>query len=144
MKHQTRLPSYRLHKASGQAIVAIRGRMFYLGRYGSDESRAEYKRIVAEWLAISPEAPPPKTLKPGQHDLRICELINAYRGHVESYYVKHGQQTSEVDTIRQALPPVERALWAHTSPQIRTVGFEGVPGRHDRPRMGAKPHQPAD
>jgi hypothetical protein len=44
----TRVPSYRLHKPTNQAIVVIRGRMFYLGRYGSTESRAEYTRIIAE------------------------------------------------------------------------------------------------
>jgi hypothetical protein len=31
-----RIPAYRLHKANGQAIVSIRGRMFYLGR-GAEE-----------------------------------------------------------------------------------------------------------
>jgi integrase len=43
-------PSYRLHKASGRAIVTIDGRDHYLGEYGSPESREKYNRVVAEFL----------------------------------------------------------------------------------------------
>jgi hypothetical protein len=81
--------------------------MFYLGRHGSDESRAEYNRIITEWLAVCPTAPPCALAKPDKHDLTVRELILAYWGHAQSYYVKHGQQTSEVDTIRQALRPLK-------------------------------------
>ena len=45
------LPDYRLHKASGRAVVALAGRDHYLGAYGSKESRAAYDRLVGEWLA---------------------------------------------------------------------------------------------
>jgi len=44
-------PSYRLHKASGRAVVSIDGRDFDLGLHGSDESRAVHDRLIAEWLA---------------------------------------------------------------------------------------------
>jgi len=43
-------PKYRLHRASGQAIVTIQGKDRYLGRYGSKSSKAEYDRLIAEWL----------------------------------------------------------------------------------------------
>ena len=46
-----RVPSYRLHKPSAQAVVTLGGKDFYLGRHGSPESRAEYDRLIAEWLA---------------------------------------------------------------------------------------------
>jgi hypothetical protein len=45
------IPSYVHHKASGQAVVRLNGIDFYLGRYGSPESKAEYARVTAEWLA---------------------------------------------------------------------------------------------
>ena len=35
-KLKRKLPSYRLHKASGQAVVTLSGRDDYLGPYGSD------------------------------------------------------------------------------------------------------------
>ncbi len=35
----TRLPKYRLHKGSGQALVQIEGQRIYLGLHGTKESR---------------------------------------------------------------------------------------------------------
>ena len=46
-----RHPSYRRHKPSGQAVVTLSGRDFYLGRYNSKRSHDEYDRLIAEWLA---------------------------------------------------------------------------------------------
>jgi hypothetical protein len=43
-------PSYRKHKASGQAVVTINGRDVYLGPYGSRVSRDGYDRVIGEWL----------------------------------------------------------------------------------------------
>lgn len=40
------LPSYRLHKASGQAVVTIRGKTHYLGVFGSDDSRRKYGEFL--------------------------------------------------------------------------------------------------
>ncbi len=36
-----RVPSDRLHKASGNAVVVLGGRSVYLGRFGTPESRDE-------------------------------------------------------------------------------------------------------
>jgi hypothetical protein len=38
--------SYRHHTPSNQAVVTLDGRDIYLGRYNSDESRAEYDRFI--------------------------------------------------------------------------------------------------
>ena len=45
---RTRAPSYRLHKTSGQAVVRLSGRDFYLGPHGTARSKAEYQRLVGE------------------------------------------------------------------------------------------------
>ncbi len=45
-----RLPTYRRHKASGQAVVVLNGQWNYLGPYGSAASRQAYNRLTAEWL----------------------------------------------------------------------------------------------
>jgi integrase len=42
---------YSLHKGSGQACVRVNGRVHYLGKYGSHESRVRHQRLVAEALA---------------------------------------------------------------------------------------------
>jgi hypothetical protein len=36
------LPSYRKHRASGQAVVNLNGRDYYLGPYGTKASKLEY------------------------------------------------------------------------------------------------------
>jgi hypothetical protein len=43
--------AYRLHRSTGQAVVTLGGKDFYLGRHGTTESRREYDRLTAEWLA---------------------------------------------------------------------------------------------
>lgn len=46
-KLTNRVPSYRLHKASGQAIVTLDGRDQYLGVYDTSESKENYDRLIA-------------------------------------------------------------------------------------------------
>jgi len=53
-----RVPIYWWHKASGQAVVTLDGRDYYLGAFGSPESRAEYERVTGEWLRVLPGAGP--------------------------------------------------------------------------------------
>lgn len=111
MARSPRVPSYRYHKASRQAIVVVRGRSFYLGAWDSPESKAEYRRVVAEhWSADpGPTAPP----GPSQPAPTVDELMVAYwNRRVVPYYVKDGEPTSERDNIRQALRPV-RKLYGH-------------------------------
>ena len=50
-------------------------------------------------LSCRPDRPPSRR----STDLSINELILAYFRHVQAYYVKDGQPTSEQDNIRQAL-----------------------------------------
>jgi integrase len=45
-----RVPSYRPH-SSGQARVTLNGRTFYLGPFGSKESKQPYDRLIAEYVA---------------------------------------------------------------------------------------------
>ena len=108
-----RIPSYRLHKPSTQAIVTIRGRMFYLGRYGSVASRSEYGRVIAEWQAGPPETPPTSPMMPSvPADLTVAELFRSYSRHCEQYYVKNGEVTNQVTMIHLALQ-VARRLHGH-------------------------------
>jgi hypothetical protein len=47
----SRVPSYRRHKPTGQAVVTINGRDLYLGKWNSAASKDEYDRLIAEFLA---------------------------------------------------------------------------------------------
>lgn len=51
-----KLPSYRLHKVSGNAVVTLNGRDHYLGAHGSPESVDAYKRLIGEWTTAGPAA----------------------------------------------------------------------------------------
>ena len=56
-----KVPSYRLHKPSGQAVVTLDGGDHYLGPYGSAASKREYERLIAKWLANNRSLPPSAT-----------------------------------------------------------------------------------
>lgn len=92
LKHKP--PSYSLHKASGQAVVKLDGRSHYLGAYGSPESHAAYRRLIAEWAVARPLATVPKqSPEEIRADLRVNELLVAYLEFARGYYVKDGRPT---------------------------------------------------
>lgn len=89
-----RVPSYRRHKPSGQAVVTLDGRDFYLGKFNSAASRAEYNRRVAEWTGSGGCLPP-------SHDLTVAELLRAFAAHAQRYYRgPDGQPSSEQHNFR--------------------------------------------
>jgi len=102
-----KLPSYRHHKASGQAVVTLSGRDHYLGPYGSTESHAECKRLIAEWLSAG-QQPPASAASDGldKRDICVDELLLAYLPFAEGYYVKNGRPTGEVTNIKHAMEPL--------------------------------------
>jgi integrase len=95
-----RVPKYRLHKQSGQAIVTINGRDFLLGRHGTRASEAEYDRIVTEWLSAgrSPSYGIP------EHVTSVAELVVAYVEHANRYYGDGPR--GESANMRHALRPM--------------------------------------
>ena len=44
-------PKFRLHRASGRAVVTLDGKVIYMGKWQSKSSHREYDRVVGEWLA---------------------------------------------------------------------------------------------
>lgn len=102
-KKPPKTPSYRFHKATGQAVVTIAGRDQHLGAHGTQESLDTYDRLIAEWLANG------RTInKKASDGFTIAELAAAYWRYAESYNVKDGVPTSELERIQAALRPVKR------------------------------------
>lgn len=75
------LPKYRRHRKSGQAVVTLKGRDHYLGRYDTKASRTEYDRLISEWLAAGRNP-----LGISGHDLTIVELCVRYWKFAVAYY----------------------------------------------------------
>src|SRR3954451_21465818 len=89
-----RLPKYRRYKPKDLAVVRIDGHDHYLGRYGSEESREKYRRLIAEWLGRLPQLPAGGKAADAE-GLTISELILAYLTFAEGYYRKDGRPTRE-------------------------------------------------
>ena len=101
-----RVPSYRRHKPTGQAVVTINGRDLYLGKWNTSASKDEYDRLIAEFLANG------RQLR-SEIQSTVVEVINAYRKFAEQYYRKNGDVTREYGCIKEALKIV-RQLYGRT------------------------------
>lgn len=111
-KLKNRVPSYRKHKATGQAVVTLDGRTFYLGKYNSAASRSEYSRLISEWTAEGGNLPPQKTSA-----YTIAELLVAFLKHAKSYYRDaNGKQTTEFEKFKHAIRPL-KSLYGRTAAQ---------------------------
>ncbi|WP_339687107.1 site-specific integrase [Gimesia maris] len=105
-----KIPSYCKHKASGQAVVHIKGKSHYLGLYGSPESHSKYHQLIAENFG---EKRVECSARGRGSDLTVVELIAAYWNHAKSYYVKNGEPTSEQYSLKLAFRPLKK-LYGHS------------------------------
>ncbi|MAT70674.1 MAG: integrase [Planctomycetaceae bacterium] len=89
-----RPPKYCRHKASGQAVVCIRGRDVYLGKHGSAASKELYRRLIAEYLLTGGV-----TTASDPQDITVNEVLAAFIRHAKGYYRKGGKPTREYEQI---------------------------------------------
>jgi hypothetical protein len=92
------LPKYRFHRPSGQAIVTLSGKMFYLGPPGTKTSKLEYDRQVAEWLQRGRVL----AADDAEDGLTVVEVLAAYKRYAEKYYRKNGKPTRELGCLVEA------------------------------------------
>jgi integrase len=106
------VPTYLLHKRSGQARVKLHGRYVYLGPHGSPESLAEYARICAELKAHTTTEPSPPAAGP-RSGVTVNELLLGFLRHAQDHYRRpDGTPTNELKEYRLAIRPV-RELYGH-------------------------------
>jgi integrase len=116
-KSRNDIPTYRRHKASGRAVVTLEGRDFYLGEFNTPESRAEYDRIINEWLARGRRIAETGT---GTDGMLVKELILGYHGHLVA------TMPDEVSRAKLALKPV-RDMYGNTpADKFGPVAFQAV------------------
>jgi integrase len=116
-----RVPSYRRHKASGQAVVTLGGKDHYLGVFDSPESRAEYDRVVGEWLTV--RRAPPADPRDG---VTVEQVMLPYWKYVQEYYRKEGQPTTEQHCIKAALRVVRRLYGTTKAKDFGPVALTNV------------------
>jgi integrase len=111
-----RVPAYRKHNPSGQAVVTITGlggrpKDIYLGPHGSPGSHREYARVIAEWTGTV--AGP---IRPGDgptDELSVNELVLKFWAHAQQYYTKNGKPSTELRHYGYAIKPL-RLLYGLT------------------------------
>ena len=96
-----RNPSYRRHKASGQAVVTLDGQDVYLGPWNSATSKREYDRVVGEYLARG------RQLASTADTARVSDVIKSYWDFAGGYYTGE-QGRSELGSIKLALGVLRR------------------------------------
>lgn len=96
-----RIPAYTRHRASGQAVVRLDGRDFYLGKWKSAASRAEYDRLIREWLTAG------RCLPVAPNSATIAEIVVQFRRYAKQYY-RHadGTPTGEAGSFDIAVRPL--------------------------------------
>jgi len=104
------LPSYRKHRKSGQAIVTLSGKDHYLGPHGTNASKAEYDRLIGEWLANGRRLPDQSE----EQAITVQTLLADYWRWAKTYYVKNGRPTDEQSCIKIAIRDTRR-LYANVS-----------------------------
>lgn len=84
------VPTYRLHRASGQAVVSIPGRGdVYLGKHGTKESRERYARLVVDIAAA--RAPERRDALRYDTGPTVSEVCTAWLDKAERTYVNSSE-----------------------------------------------------
>ncbi len=114
-----RVPSYRRHKPTRQAVVTINGKDIYLGIWNTSASRAEYDRLIAEFLSNG------RQLR-SEVESSVVEIINAYRMFAERYYRKNGEVTREYGCIKESLKIVRELYGRTTANEFGPLALKAV------------------
>jgi len=98
-------PAYCFHKTSGQAYVKLDGRVIYLGKHDSPESRERYYRLLLERFNPA-SAPSPNEAKSSP---LVVELCADYLAWAKTYYVQDGRPTVQVGRIKAVVDVLEKS-----------------------------------
>ena len=66
-------PKYRLHKATGQAVITLNGKDHYLGKHGTELSHQKYKQLLADKWNL-PGTPAKPTDSKANKEIRLISF----------------------------------------------------------------------
>lgn len=118
------VPTYRLHKQSGQGIVTVTAngsrKDITLGKYDSPESREEYRRVLTDLDAGRIKFDTPL-------DITVNELCLGYWKHAEEYY-RHadGNPTSELTDLKYAIRAFREHCGTMLAREFGPLAFKAV------------------
>jgi integrase len=112
------IPSMCRHKATGQAVVRLNGRDFYLGRWGSAEAQAKYDGLIAKWMTGGRTLPEPGRVTEGR---LIKEVISGYHTHAVATLPE-----VEVAKIRTALRLVRSMYGELEAAKFNAVSYAAL------------------
>jgi len=146
-------PAYRLHKASGQAVVTMGGRDIYVGPFGTPESESAYDLAISRWLANGRRSTPPPTTPPPSGasdaatiaDLTVSELLVLFLDSARDHYRRRdGSFAPEFDNLLLAIKPLKAQFGSVPAKEFRRLklfdrsgdSWKYEPSRHKTARHG--------
>jgi integrase len=120
MSENRRVPKYRRHKPTGQAVVTLSGKDHYLGKWNTAASKAEYDRLIGEWLAAG------RCLPRTTPDVTVAELAFRYWEFAQSYYVQDGRPSGAIPGIKVALRILRQTYGQTLAAQFGPLALESL------------------
>lgn len=114
------VPKYRKHRGSGQAVVTLGGRDYYLGPHNTKVSKHQYDRLIAEWLA-SGRSP---SFGATESELSVAELLVAFLRHAKGYYGEAPK--SEYFHYRRVARPLRNLYSGTAAAEFGPLQFKAV------------------
>lgn len=116
-------PAYCHHKAKGLAYVRLNEEFIYLGAFGSEESKARYRRVIAEWMATG-RTPRQAAAAAGPS---VNEVLLAYWRFAEGYYLPgNGGRRGELERIEYAITPLKELYGTAPAADFGPLGLKAV------------------
>ena len=112
-------PTYRFHKATGQACTTIRGKTYYFGWHGTPASKRKFKDLLAKYLL----APDPTTFGEEVARLSMAEVARSYAIYAKTYY---GADSQEFRNIAMALRPISELIPRKPACEFSPLEFKQI------------------